>query len=200
MIRPGGGVPDTRAVPAPPELTVAQPAAGPVDVAALYLEHRMVMYRAARRVLGFGRTEDVQDAVQAAVEQTAIEIAKPDFVNKTNWAGWLTTVTTRKAVDLHRHDSTRSKHERDAARQERVQPRRDPVGAGTAARADVHRLRTVMADLPGDAPLMVYLTHVEDLSNAEVGRQLGVSGQYVGRVVAKSLATLTAKMEEVNDQ
>jgi len=199
VIRPGGGVPDTRAVPAPPELTVAQLAAGPVDVAALYLEHRAVMYRAARRALGPGRTEDVQDAVQAAVEQTAIEIAKSDFVNKTNWAGWLTTVTTRKAVDLHRRDSIRRKHERDAALQERVQPRRDPVGAGTAARADVRRLRTVMADLPGDAPLMVYLTHAEDLSNAEVGRRLGVSGQYVGRVVAESLATLAAKMKEVND-
>ncbi len=158
------------------------------------------MFRAARRQLGPGRDEDVGDVVQAAVEQTVIEIAKPDFVNKTNWAGWLTTVTTRKAVDLQRRNSTRRKHERDTALQERVEPRRDPVGAGTAALADVRRLRTLMANLPGDAPLMVYLTHVEDLSNAEVGRRLGVSGQYVGRVVAESLATLAATMEEVNDR
>lgn len=187
-------------MPTPPDLDPAHPLSGPVDVAALYLEHRAVMFRAARRALGPGRPDDVQDAVQAAIEQTAVEVAKPDFVNKTNWAGWLNTVTTRKAIDLRRRDGTRSKHEQNAALQDRTQPRTDPVGAGAAARDDVDRLRAAMHSLPGDAALMVYLTHIEDLSNAEVGRQLGVSGQYVGRVVAESLATLALKMEEVDDQ
>lgn len=200
MTHQSGGPADTMNVTAPSGSEAAHPAAAPVDVAALYLQHRVVMYRAARRVLGPGRAEDVQDAVQAAVEQAFLEVRKAGFVDRTNWAGWLSTVTTRKAIDLWRVNSARRNHEDAAARQDRVSPNCDPVGGAAVARDTVSRLRDAMASLSDDAALMVFLTQVEELSNAEVGRRLGVTGQWVGRVVGESLGTLKATMEEVTDR
>lgn len=180
------------------------------DIAALYSRYRQLMSDTAFRVLGPEGRGHVDDVVQEALIRAAGHLTDPSKDVPSNWAAWLTTITTRCALTQVKKDRTYDKYVDEwqrqntpAARSERpgsrppAAERADPVADEVIARDQEQRLRALIALLPEDEGTMAYLMLFEGYSFKKIGDQLvpTVSGQWVGRVLGRVCRELAAKLD-----
>jgi DNA-directed RNA polymerase specialized sigma24 family protein len=128
-----------------------------------------------------------------------------------SWDAWLTTVTTRVAYSLINKDQTYDRYvDRLQAESQQTTTHRpgtirrsqhpeDPVGAEVAQRDFADRLREVLAKRPIEEATIVHLKLVDDWTNVAIGKQIGRTGQHVGKVLKRVLPEF-AKELEVNEQ
>jgi RNA polymerase sigma factor (sigma-70 family) len=164
------------------------------DIAALYLQHRDAMYRAAASVLReVGRASDAGDAVQDAI--VSILALPPSDVQ--NWQALLVSTAKRRALDRLRSASVRhSGGELDKSHEQTELG--DDLADDVASAVDSQRRAALawesLAVLNGRHRKAVWDTVALERSRSEVAAELGVSPARVSQMVTAALKDLRDEM------
>jgi RNA polymerase sigma factor (sigma-70 family) len=129
---------------------------------------------------------DGDDVAQQAWIQALA--AYPGLRSASNLRGWLLTITSRCAMDVHRSRGRRAVPAQDVAAIGEVTGRA-LVDGPEADRPD-ERLWSHVADLPERQRHAVVLKYVVDLDHASIAKALGTTPVMSRRLVSDGLATL----------
>lgn len=154
----------------------------PDDVAALARQYGPKVFRAAWRILGSrAAAEDVQ-------QQLFLKLLESPPAQVDSWPGYLTASAVRLAIDQLR----RQKRWRLIAPLWRPDET-DDAPDDDAERAEAARfMRTALASLnPRDAACFV-MRHLHGLEPATIGRELGITPNYVSVCVHRARTALEA--------
>ena len=152
------------------------------DIAALARQYGPTVFRAAWRVLGTrAASEDVQ-------QQVFLRLIESPPRNVESWPAYLTTVSTRLAID---HLRRQRRWRLLAALWKADEPVDSP--AEDAERAEASRfMRAALARLkPRDASCFV-MRHLQGLAPAAIGAALGISENHVSVSVHRARKALEA--------
>ncbi len=129
---------------------------------------------------------DGDDVAQQAWTQALT--AYPRLRSTSNLRGWLLTITSRCAMDVHRSRSRRAVPTRDIAMIGEVSGRA-PVAGPERDRPD-ENLWSHVADLPERQRHAVVLKYVADLDHPSIAKALGTTPTMSRRLVSDGLAAL----------
>jgi RNA polymerase sigma factor (sigma-70 family) len=132
-----------------------------------FVRHRPLALHIARQICG----EAAEDAVQAAF--LSVWRARASYsVEKGSVRNWLMTTVRNRAIDVVRSHKAR----REVPAGEHLPDIEDPVLTEEIAlrRATSRVLRTAMAQLPDRQRQVLELGYIEELSQSEIARALGL--------------------------
>lgn len=162
----------------------------PLDVNACFLAHRARVYRWA---LGLcGRHEDALDLTQEAFMRLLRDAPRSD--DAAACAAWLRHTVARLAIDRWRAAAARKQREAAAGRMR--QHAADGSGAGLAADA-VERVRAALCGLSEKQRLVLLCKCYEDMTFAEIARELGLAEPTVKTHYVRGLAALREQLGAV---
>lgn len=130
---------------------------------------------------------DGDDVAQQAWTQALA--AYPRLRSSTNLRGWLLTITSHCAMDVHRSRARRPVPVQDITAIGEVAGRSQEKGPGDGDRPD-EVLWSHVADLPERQRHAVVLKYVVDLDHLGIAKTLGTTPGMSRRLVSDALATL----------
>jgi RNA polymerase sigma factor (sigma-70 family) len=137
---------------------------------------------------------DGDDAAQQAWAQALA--AYPRLTSTSHLRGWLMTITSRCALDVHRGRTRRAVPVAEVADLTAVvQPRTIGDHAPAVESADTELWQAVRA-LPPRQRSAIALRYVVDLDHAAVAEALGTTPAATRRLVSDALTTLRARLNE----
>jgi len=143
----------------------------------------------ARLAQALAGPTDGDDVAQQAWAQALA--AYPRLRSDRNLRGWLLTITSRCATDVHRARSRRPLSVADVALVAEDRARAPAVpGADVVATLPDDPLWEAVRALPERQRIAVALRYVVDLDHAELARQLGTTPAASRRLVSDALAAL----------
>jgi RNA polymerase sigma factor (sigma-70 family) len=152
------------------------------DVAALARQYGPTVFRAAWRVLGTrAASEDVQ-------QQVFLRLIESPPRNVVSWPAWLTTTSTRLAID---HLRRQRRWRLLAPLWKADEPEDSP--AEDAERAEASRfMRAALARLNARDAACFVMRHLHGLAPAAIGAALGISENHVSVSVHRARKALEA--------
>lgn len=175
----------------PPDAVLAARAAGGDEraFAELMGRHKAALYRFARRYVG--DAEDAYDVVQQSFVAAWLALDRYDPAR--GFSTWLRAIALNKCRDHARRAAVRRllTLSRPARTVEQVADARPDAEAQGIARQELAVLDRAVAALPRALKEPLLLTVFEGLSQAEAGRELGISAKAVETRVYRARRTLT---------
>lgn len=166
-----------------------------LDPAALYLTHRDAIWRSARKVLGSGFASEVERVVQQVAVILVRQHRDGKLTPKDNWEAYLRRVAKNEALavieDLSQTDSL------DQAEEEgrlATDPLDDPVVREAEHRGQVAALASALDRLDDRQRRIVLGSLLEEMSNRQLGSELGVTGQRIGQIRTDALRILAREL------
>jgi RNA polymerase sigma-70 factor (ECF subfamily) len=148
-------------------------------------DHGPLVWRIAIRLLG--NEHDAADCYQNVFLQ-AFEFSQRRLIE--NWPGFLTRLTTTRAVDLLR---VRSRHRgNEAELHGRKAPAQSTDSPSCVAEAGelTERLQAALTKLPPEQADVFCLRYFEQLSNPEIASRLATNTNHVGVLLHRARAAL----------
>jgi len=146
------------------------------------------LFRLAARLLG--SRADAEDAVQETYLRAFEALRQGRYEEQSKLEPWLATIMTRYALDVARRRKVRA-----------IDPAIDPNSLAWEGLSDDAHLALVaiarwLSGLPVDQRAAIVLKYWEGMSNAEVGRALGVSEGAVEQRLLRARGTLKKVMDD----
>lgn len=169
---------------------------GDASIAAeLYRHLAGVVDRTLYRVLG-RREPDHDDLVQASFEQIVSTLAHHRFAGACSLRTWASTITTNVALKaLRARRREREILDRSLALDDHPLAGSHDVEQEASVRADVQRLRTIVADMNPRRAEVVFLHEVLGHDLAEISVMLGTSVAAAQSLLVRGRRDLRAAME-----
>jgi RNA polymerase sigma-70 factor, ECF subfamily len=179
---------ESPAAPAPR----ATPAAG--EVAALYRQHRQLVYRLALRY-GKGNVAWAEDIMQ----EVFLDLMKtlPTLDNREDLGGWLYRATTNRCLwRMRKERFLNLAPVRWILGEKAAEPR--PPDELAIARDDLRRALEVLSKLPSKEQVAFCMYYLDGVEQEEIGRLLGHSKSYVCKLIQRAVETLEKSGWEVS--
>ena len=152
-------------------------------------QHGPLVWRLAHRLLG--NEHDAADCYQTVFFE-AFEASKREEIH--NWPGFLTRVTTTRAIDLLRVRFRHCEPEAEAALREAPAP----TTSGPQETAEWHeligRFRAALAQLPTENAQVFCLRYFEQMSNQEIAVHLGTNANHIGVLLHRAREGLRKRL------
>ena len=136
--------------------------------------HGPLVWRIANRLLG--NEHDAADCYQNVFVE-ALEVSRRQAID--NWPGFLTRLTTRRAIDLLRRLAAYNRR-KDGRQVTQVEDRSANQTRAVEVAETVSRLREAITHLPPDQADAFCLRYFEELTYAQIAERLETDANRVG--------------------
>jgi RNA polymerase sigma-70 factor, ECF subfamily len=154
-------------------------------------QHGPLVWRLAYRLLG--NEHDAADCYQTVFVQV-FEASKHQAIH--NWPGFLTRLTTTRAIDLLR---TRYRHRQSDAQTtlgEAQSSAADDPQRVAECRELIERLREALAQLPLEQAQAFCLRYFEQMSNQEIAAQMATHANHIAVLLHRARDALRKRFDE----
>ena len=158
-------------------------------------QHGPLVWRLAYRLLG--NEHDSADCYQTVFVQ-AYEASKREAI--ANWPGFLSRLTTTRAIDLLRVRFRHCHPESETMLREAPSSAADDPQQVAACRELIGRLREALTHLPANQAEVFCLRYFEQLSNQEISLQLAINANHVGVLLHRAREELRKCIGETNSR
>lgn len=181
----------------------------PPDLAALYQRHHARLRRVAFAALPLYLHSEVDVALMTVFCRLLQLESRDELPQPSSWEAYLVRAVKNVCVDMcrvrrdDRHaefDASALDHDSFAGRRRDglLDPTADMAVEGMDAEGRRERVRLAVGSLDERARVIV-IGSLDGLSNAELGRQLGISGQRVGQLYRQALEQLREELSRRDD-
>ncbi|MFC1611100.1 RNA polymerase sigma factor [Myxococcota bacterium] len=164
-------------------------------VAEQYRLHAQAVFKKCL-VLSGGDTQWAKDVTQDVFVRLLER--REEIDDQRNVRGWLKVVAYNLCMERLRRERSIWPRVRKAVQASKIHER-PPVDQSVQARADVRALQEALCELPARERTIVVMTRLENLSQRQVSRALGLSEGYVSKLLARAVKSLRSAGWEVSD-